>query len=82
MRGLEGNNDDDRGVNNDGGTGCYFFDLEEIRELFTDAGLEVLQLEYITRVYKKSKGGGAVERRRIWIHGRFRKPDPALDKSE
>lgn len=61
-------------------TGCYFFEIEEVRELFTNAGLEVLQLEYITRIYKKKSGkndtknGGAVERRRIWLHGRFRKP--------
>jgi len=65
------------------GTGCFFFDLEEVRQLFTSAGLEVLQLEYVTRIYKKSgkngrdcsKNGGAVERRRIWVHGKFRKPN-------
>jgi len=65
------------------GTGCFFFDLEEVRQLFTGAGLEVLQLEYVTRIYKKSgkngrdcsKNGGAVERRRIWVHGKFRKPN-------
>ena len=52
---------------------CYFFELEEVRELFTSAGMEVLQLEKLSRVYKK-KDGGAAERRRVWIHGRFRKP--------
>ena len=64
------------------GTGCYFFDLEEVRELITNAGLEVLQLEYVTRIYKKSgksgrnpsKNGGAIERKRIWVHGKFCKP--------
>ena len=64
------------------GTSCYFFDIEEVRELFTNAGLEILQLEYVTHIYKKSgkkgrdcsKNGGAVERRRILINGRFRKP--------
>ena len=63
-------------------TACYFFDIDEVRELFTKAGLEIMQLEYVTRVYKKSgkkgrdcsKNGGAVERRRIWINGRFRIP--------
>ena len=81
MRGLDGC------INGDGsditkGVGCYFFALEEVRELFTDAGLDAIQLEYVTRVYKKSgkngrdcgKNGGAVERRRVWINGRFRKP--------
>jgi methyltransferase-like protein 6 len=62
------------------GTGCYFFELDEVREMFE--GLEVLQLELATRTYKKTgrsakdlnKNGGAAERRRIWIQGRFRKP--------
>ncbi|KAL9186261.1 hypothetical protein ACHAXT_005499 [Thalassiosira profunda] len=77
VRGLDGSNS-----NISKGVGCYFFEQEEVRELFTDAGLEVMQLEYVTRVYKKSgrngrdcgKNGGAVERRRVWINGRFRKP--------
>ena len=64
------------------GTACYFFHVDEVKELFTKAGLEIMQLEYVTRVYKKSgkkgrdcsKNGGAVERRRIWINGRFRIP--------
>lgn len=56
------------------------FLIEEVRELSTTVGLEVLQLEYITRIFEKKSGkndtknGGAVERRRIWLHGRFRKP--------
>jgi SAM-dependent methyltransferase len=62
-------------------TAVYFFDLEVVRELFTSAGFEVLQLEYITRPYSKSGkssrdlsvNGGAVKRTRIWVHGRFRK---------
>ena len=61
-------------------TGCYFFEVDEVRKLFSD--LEVLQLESTTRTYKKtgksakdlSKNGGASERRRVWISGRFRKP--------
>lgn len=66
------------------GTGCYFFELEEVRELFTNAGLEVLQLEYDTRVTKKSgkngrdcsRNGGAVSRTRVCVSGRFRKMPP------
>jgi len=83
IRGLDGTGDEDHGKINSAtkGTGCYFFDLEEVRELFTNAGLEVLQLEYITRIHKKSgkhgrdcsKNGGAIERRRVWVNGRFRK---------
>lgn len=63
------------------GTAVYFFDLDEIRELFTTAGFQVIQLEYITRPYSKTGkyatdltvSGGAIKRTRIWIHGRFRK---------
>lgn len=84
LRGVDdGNGDESKGVNRnrlEKGTGCYFFDLDEVRELF--AGLEVLQLESTTRTYKKTgksakdltKNGGATERRRVWIQGRFRKP--------
>ena len=53
------------------GTCCYFFDIEEVRSLFTNAGLKVLQLEYITRVYK-NKGNGT-SKRRVWVQGRFTK---------
>jgi SAM-dependent methyltransferase len=64
------------------GTAVYFFDLEEVRELFVNAGFEVLQLEYINRPYSKSGkqsknltvNGGAIKRTRVWVHGRFRKP--------
>lgn len=55
------------------GTGCYFFDLEEVRGLFLKSGMEVLQLELVNRIYKKS-AKNRVERRRVWVHGKFRKP--------
>mmetsp|Transcript_32904 Transcript_32904/g.69236 ORF Transcript_32904/g.69236 Transcript_32904/m.69236 type:complete len:533 (-) Transcript_32904:82-1680(-) len=84
VRGLDENDDEDRSENDSAtkGTGCYFFDLEEVREFAVNAGLEVLELEYITRVYKKSgkngrdcsKNGGVVNRTRLWVNGRFRKP--------
>lgn len=79
-RGLDSPDEESNSTTNR--TGCYFFDLQEVRQLFTSAGLDVLQLDYVNRVYKKSgkngrdcsRNGGAVERRRIWVHGRFRKP--------
>jgi len=53
------------------GTCCYFFYLEEVRSLFTNAGLEVIQLEYVTRIYKNKKDG--TSHKRIWVQGRFKK---------
>jgi len=53
------------------GTCCYFFELDEVRSLFTNAGLEVIQLEYITRIYKNKKDGTSYKR--IWVQGRFKK---------
>jgi methyltransferase-like protein 6 len=73
--------DDDASDGRALGTAVYFFDIEEVRELFVSAGFEVLQLEYIIRPYSKSGkqakdlklNGGAIKRTRIWVHGRFRK---------
>jgi len=53
------------------GTCCYFFELEEVRSLFTNAGLEVIQLEYVTRIYKNKKDG--TSHKRNWVQGRFKK---------
>ena len=61
------------------GTGCYFCDLEEAREVFAGAGLEAVTLERVARVHKKSgkgrrdcgKNGRVVAKTRVWIQGRF-----------
>eukprot|EP00985_Skeletonema_marinoi_P022548 scaffold14436_cov135-Skeletonema_marinoi.AAC.1 len=76
LRGVDGDGEEAKVRNRlELGTGCYFFELDEVREMF--AGLEVLQLEFTTRTYKKTgksakdlnKNGGAAERRRVWIQG-------------
>ena len=63
------------------GTAVYFFSMDEVRNMFTRTGFEVLQLDCLRRPYTKSgknckdlsMNGGAMKRTRIWIHGRFRK---------
>ena len=54
------------------GTKCYYFALEDLENLFTDAGLRVLELKYLQRVYTNLKS--QEKRRRVWVHGRFLKP--------
>ena len=54
------------------GTKCYYFELDDLRRLFEGAGLEVLELDYVRRVYHNRSQGSA--RRRVWVQGRFRKP--------
>ena len=59
------------------GTGCYYFELDDLKDLFVnkdanDNKLELLELDYIQRVYR-NRGDGTT-RRRVWIQGRFRKP--------
>lgn len=62
------------------GTGCYYFELDDLRDLFANssrvvengAGLEILELDYVQRVYR-NRGGGTT-RRRVWVQGRIRKP--------
>ena len=52
------------------GTRCYYFDMEDIRNLFEE--LDEVELNYIRRVYQNR--GDNTKRRRVWIQGRFRKP--------
>jgi methyltransferase-like protein 6 len=59
------------------GTKCYYFSLEDLDRLFVDAGLEVMELYYLRRIYG-NKGSGET-RRRIWVQGRFSKPMEADD---
>ncbi len=55
-------------------TRVYYFDLEDLDRLFgaRGAGLEVIELKYIRRVYKNRSDD--TERRRVWVQARFRKP--------
>lgn len=54
------------------GTQAYYFELEELRGLATQAGFEVEECEYIVRQYANRKERSA--RYRIWVHAKFRKP--------
>jgi methyltransferase-like protein 6 len=54
------------------GTKCYYFSLEDLDRLFGDAGLEVIELYYLRRLYGNKASGET--RRRIWVQGRFLKP--------
>ena len=60
------------------GTRCYYFDLDDLKRLFGKndggCGLDVLELKYIRRSYSNKKTG--VNRRRVWVQGRFKKPSP------
>jgi len=61
------------------GTRCYYFDLDDVKKLFccdtngesTSKKMEIVELKYIRRIYK-NRGDNSV-RRRVWVHGRFRK---------
>jgi SAM-dependent methyltransferase len=55
------------------GTRVYYFSLQDLDRLFVEvAGLEVLELGYIRRVYHNR--ATRERRRRVWVQGRFRKP--------
>ena len=54
------------------GTRVYYFALEDLERLFVhEAGLKMLELQYIRRVYYNR--GTRERRRRVWVQGRFRK---------
>jgi len=55
-------------------TRVYYFDLEDMERLFGSdgAGLDVIEIKYIQRVYKNRSDN--TERRRVWVQARFRKP--------
>jgi SAM-dependent methyltransferase len=55
------------------GTKCYYFSLEDLDKLFVDVGLQVLELYYLRRIYGNKASGET--RRRIWVQGRFVKPE-------
>lgn len=70
LRQLFGTNDDDGGGHGDG-------DDDDTTTNTTDtntvgAGLEILELKYIQRLYTNRSNGDV--RRRVWVQGRFRKP--------
>jgi methyltransferase-like protein 6 len=53
------------------GTKCYYFCLEDMERLCDKAGLQVLELKYLKRVY--SNRAQDQQRRRVWVQGRFQK---------
>ena len=65
------------------GTRCYYFTTEDVQRLFgksegsedgesVGAGLDVLELKYVQRVYKNRSDDAT--RKRVWVQARFRKP--------
>jgi len=63
--------DDNFYVKSDG-TQCYYFSLEDVEELFgKENGMEILELRYLRKVFRNRSDNQ--KRRRVWIHGRFRK---------
>lgn len=51
------------------GTKCFYFTLEDVERLFRGAGLEILELKYLRRVYRNN--ALRETRRRVWVQGRF-----------
>ncbi|KAG7395930.1 hypothetical protein PHYBOEH_003009 [Phytophthora boehmeriae] len=56
-------------------TRAYYFTTEEVEELFTEAGLEMVENEYIRRQYANRQQN--VVRFRVWVHSIFVKPASA-----
>jgi methyltransferase-like protein 6 len=64
--------DDENFYRKHDGTKCYYFTLDDIRDLFErQAGLKTLELDYIRRVYRNRAKNEV--RRRVWVQGRFQK---------
>jgi methyltransferase-like protein 6 len=68
LRRLFGTNDNDDGV----GHGVGHGDGNDTATTTVGAGLEILELKYIQRLYTNRSNGDV--RRRVWVQGRFRKP--------
>jgi methyltransferase-like protein 6 len=59
-------------------TRAYYFTTEEVEKLFTDAGLELVENEYIRRQYVNRQQN--IVRFRVWVHAIFRKPAVATEE--
>lgn len=55
-------------------TRVFYFATQDLENLFgsNGAGLEIIELKYIQRVYKNRSDQS--QRKRVWVQGRFRKP--------
>ena len=53
-------------------TRAYYFTTEEVEDIFKDAGLVVVENEYIRRQYANRQQN--VVRFRVWVHAIFKKP--------
>ena len=55
------------------GTKCFYFTLEELRDLFVDkCGLEELELRYLCKLFENRSQ--QTKRKRVWVSARFRMP--------
>lgn len=54
------------------GTKCFYFTLEELRNLFVEhCGLEELELRYLCKLFENRSQ--QTKRKRVWVSARFRK---------
>ena len=54
------------------GTRCYYFTTDDLHRLFVEnAGMKVLELRYLRRVYQNRAQNQ--QRRRVWVQARFEK---------
>jgi len=59
------------------GTKCYYFSTDDLENLFClHAGLEILELRYLRRIYRNRQQSQT--RRRVWVQARFRKKEEKL----